>query len=332
MNSTVPAPVAVICGGSAGVGRAAAKELARARYRLALIARSQRGLEDARQELEQLGAEVLVLTADVAAVQEVDAAAARVERELGPIEVWVNAAMVTVFGPAATLEPAEVRRVTEVTYLGSVHGTLAALRYMRERNRGTIVQVGSALSYRAIPLQSAYCGAKFAVRGFTDALRSELHHDRSRVRLTMVQLPAHNTPQFEWARNKTGQRAQPVPPIYAPAVAGRAIARAVIDAPRELWLGRATLQAIVGTMLAPGLLDRMMAKQAYEGQLTGETLPERADNLFEPVDGCHRTEGRFGDVARPRALGLSGETVRLLLALLAGTAAAAALVVVSIAG
>ncbi|WP_348658448.1 SDR family oxidoreductase, partial [uncultured Stutzerimonas sp.] len=197
---------AVICGGTAGVGRATAHAFARAGFRVAVIARGEQGLSDTREELEATGAKVLAISADVADAEAVDRAAERIEAELGPIEIWVNAAMATVFGPVNKITAAEFKRVTDVTYLGFVHGTLAALRHMETRNRGTIVQVGSALSYRAIPLQSAYCAAKFAIRGFTDSLRCELIHTNSRIRLTMVQLPAHNTPQFDWSRNKMNKR------------------------------------------------------------------------------------------------------------------------------
>jgi len=314
---------AVICGGTAGVGRATAHALARAGFRVAVIARGEQGLSDTRDELEAAGAKVLAIAADVADADAVDRAAERIEAELGPIEIWVNAAMATVFGPVNKISAAEFKRVTEVTYLGFVHGTLAALRYMEARNRGTIVQVGSALSYRAIPLQSAYCAAKFAIRGFTDSLRCELIHTNSRVRLTMVQLPAHNTPQFDWSRNKMQKRPQPVPPIHTPEVAARAIVRAATDAPRELWLGRASFQAIIGNMFMPGLLDRMMAKQAWSGQMTDEPASdEQPDNLFQPVDGLHRIEGRFGNQAKDKALGLSSETV--------GKLAAAGLAVVTV--
>ena len=252
------------------------------------------------------------------------------EAELGPIEIWVNAAMATVFGPVYKTSAAEFKRVTEVTYLGFVHGTLAALRYMEARNRGTIVQVGSALSYRSIPLQSAYCAAKFAIRGFTDSLRCELIHTNSKVRLTMVQLPAHNTPQFDWSRNKMGKRPQPVPPIHTPEVAARAILRAATDAPRELWLGRASFQAIIGNMFMPGLLDRMMAKQAWSGQMTDEPASdEQPDNLFQPVDGLHRIDGRFGSQVKDKALGLSAETVGKLAA--GGLAVIAVLVIALVA-
>lgn len=308
-----PARTAVICGASAGVGRATARQFALAGYRVALIARSQRGLTDAQTQLQQDGATTLTIVADVADADAVERAAEQVEAQLGPIDVWVNAAMATVFSPVIDLTPEEIKRITDVTYLGSVHGTLAALRRMKPRNQGTIVQVGSALSYRAIPLQSAYCAAKFALRGFTDALRCELIHDDSRVRLTMVQLPAHNTPQFDWAHNKLGKRAQPVPPIYTPEVAARAVLRAATDAPRELWLGRASLQAILGTMVAPSLLDRMMAKDAWSGQMGDEDVPpNRPDNLFEPVDGLHQTEGRFADQSSDRAVAFSSSPVGML--------------------
>ncbi len=325
---------AVICGGTAGVGRATAHALAQAGYRIAVIARREQGLADTRSELEAAGAKVLAIAADVADAEAIDRAAERIEKELGPIEIWVNAAMATVFGPVNKISAAEFKRVTEVTYLGFVHGTLAALRHMESRNRGTIVQVGSALSYRAIPLQSAYCAAKFAIRGFTDSLRCELIHTNSRVRLTMVQLPAHNTPQFDWSRNKMQKRPQPVPPIHTPEVAARAIVRAATDAPRELWLGRASFQAIIGNMFMPGLLDRMMAKQAWSGQMTDEpSSDEQPDNLFQPVEGLHRIDGRFGAQAKHKALGLSSETVgKLAAAGLAVTSVIVIAVVAAIAG
>lgn len=324
---------AVICGGTAGVGRATAHALAQAGFRVAVIARGERGLAETCQALEAYGVKVLGISADVADAEEIDRAAERIEAELGPIEIWINAAMATVFGPAERITAAEYKRVTDVTYLGFVHGTLAALRHMQPRDRGTIVQVGSALSYRAIPLQSAYCAAKFAIRGFTDSLRCELIHSKSRVRLTMVQLPAHNTPQFDWSRNKMSKRPQPVPPIHTPEVAARAILRAASEAPRELWLGRASFQAIIGNMFMPGLLDRMMAKQAWSGQLTDEPAdPERPDNLFEPVEGLHRIEGRFDDGVKDHAVALSSETVgKLAVAGFAAVTVGAVALVASIA-
>jgi short-subunit dehydrogenase len=305
--------------------------LAWAGFRVAVIARGAQGLSNTRDELEAAGAKVLAISADVADAEAIDQATERIEAELGPIEIWVNAAMATVFGPVNKISATEFKRVTEVTYLGFVHGTLAALRRMEARNRGTIVQVGSALSYRAIPLQSAYCAAKFAIRGFTDSLRCELiHTNSSRVRLTMVQLPAHNTPQFDWSRNKMQKRPQPVPPIHTPEVAARAILRAATDTPRELWLGRASFQAIIGNMFMPGLLDRMMAKQAWSGQMTDKpTTAERSDNLFQPVEGLHRLEGRFGDQMKDKALALSAETVGKLAA--AGLALVAVIAVALVA-
>src|SRR5690606_1398284 len=238
-------PVVVICGASAGVGRATAHAFAAAGYAVGLLARSGEGLAAAASELQAYDVPALAIGADVADANALELAAQRFEAELGPIDVWVNSAMVTVFAAIEQLTPEEIRRVTEVTYLGAVHGTLAALPLMRARNRGVIIQVGSALAYRAIPLQSAYCAAKFALRGFTDSLRCELIHQGSQVKVCMVQLPAINTPQFDWARNKLGQRVQPVPPIHDPGVAARAILSVASAPPRELWVGLPTLKAII---------------------------------------------------------------------------------------
>jgi short-subunit dehydrogenase len=225
-----------------------------------------------------------------------------VERELGPIDVWVNNAMATIYSPFADITPEEYRRATEVTYLGTVHGTLAALKRMRERDRGTIVQVGSALAYRAIPLQSAYCGAKFAVRGFTDSLRSELLHDGSRVRLTMVQLSAFNTPQFDWARTHIPKRTQPVPPIFQPEIAAEAIVWAAREPRREVWVGFPAVKTILAQKIAPALLDRLLAHMGYEGQITDEREPaSRPDNLYAPLPGDHGAHGRFDNRARERS-------------------------------
>ncbi|MGK7868120.1 SDR family oxidoreductase, partial [Falsiroseomonas sp. E2-1-a20] len=252
----------VITGASAGVGRATARAYARRGWNVALLARGAEGLEAARAEIERDGAAALALPVDVADPDAVFRAAGQVVAAFGAIDVWINAAMVTVLGEVAEITPEEFRRVTEVTYLGSVHGTLAALQHMRPRNRGTIVQVGSALAYRAIPLQAAYCAAKFAMRGFTDSLRSELIHAGSGVRLTMVQLPAVNTPQFDWARNHMPRRPRPVAPVFAPEAVAEHILRAAREAPRELWVGGPAVQAILGNMVAPGLLDRMLAVAA----------------------------------------------------------------------
>jgi short-subunit dehydrogenase len=294
----------VITGASAGVGRAVALEFARQRHDVALLARGKERLESAAQQARGFGVEAVAIPTDVADAAAVDAAADRIESELGPIAIWVNNAMATIFAPVHAIAPDEFRRVTEVTYLGQVHGTLAALERMRPRNRGTIVQVGSALSYRAIPLQSAYCAAKFAVRGFTDSLRSELAHEGSNIRLTMVQLPAVNTPQFDWARSLMPNKAQPVPPIFQPEAIAREIVRAAFAAPRELWIGRSALKAIIGTMLLPRLGDHLLATQGYSGQLTNEPRDERRpDNLFSPPPGDPGARGRFDSRAASRVHG-----------------------------
>jgi NAD(P)-dependent dehydrogenase (short-subunit alcohol dehydrogenase family) len=292
----------VITGASAGIGRATARAFARAGARVALIARGRERLDAARREIEADGGRAWIVPADVAEWNEVEAAAETIERECGPIDVWINNAMATVFSPVADITPAEFKRATDVTYLGTVHGTLAALNAMRRRNRGTIVQVGSALAYRAIPLQAPYCAAKFAVRGFTDALRTELLHDKSAIRLTMVQLCAFNTPQFDWARSHIAKRAQPVPPIFQPEVAADAIVWAAAHPRRERWVGWPTVQTILGQMIAPGLLDRLLARIGYSGQLTDEPAPhDRAGNLFAPVDGDYGAHGRFDAQAHPRS-------------------------------
>jgi short-subunit dehydrogenase len=326
------AATVVITGASAGVGRAVALEFARQGCNVALLARGVERLESAARTARTFGVAALAIACDVADADSVDAAAERVETGLGPIDVWVNNAMVTIFAPAHAVRADEYRRVTEVTYLGQVHGTLAALQRMRRRNRGTIVQVGSALSYRAIPLQSAYCAAKFAVRGFTDSLRSELVHDGSRVRLTMVQLPAVNTPQFDWARRRMAGRAQPLPPVFQPEAIAREIVRAAWDAPRELWIGHSTLQAIAGAMLMPKTADRILAQQGYAGQRAA-ALPGaiHGDNLFAPPPGDPGTRGSFGHGAFDLAAGYDPGTLRsggLFLALtsLAGAFVAGALV------
>ncbi|QRM34087.1 SDR family oxidoreductase (plasmid) [Microvirga sp. VF16] len=310
-------PVVVITGASAGVGRAVAIAFGREGWRVALIARGHERLASAAHEVEQAGGQTLVLAADVADAGAIDEAAAQVVSTWGHIDIWINNAMASVFGPATALSSDEIRRVTEVTYLGQVHGTLAALHHMRTRNSGTIVQIGSTLSYRSIPLQSAYCAAKFAVRGFTDSLRSELQHDGSGIRLTMVQLPAVNTPQFEWARSHLPRGLQPVPPIYEPEAVAEAIMRAALEAPREMWIGSPTIQAILGTMVAPGLLDRLMARRAWEGQMADEPATPRDDNLFDVPPGDPGARGRFGSRSRQQVLSVSGTTARGILAAVA---------------
>ena len=284
----------VITGASAGVGRATVRAFARRGADIGLLARGVDGLEGARREVEAEGGRALVLPTDVADARQVEAAAERVERELGPIDVWVNNAMVSVFSPVKEMEPDEFRRVTEVTYLGVVYGTLAALKRMLPRDHGTIIQVGSALAYRGIPLQSAYCGAKHAIQGFTESLRCELLHDGSNVHVTMVQLPAMNTPQFDWVKSRLPRRPQPVPPIYEPEIAAEAIVWATGARRREMSVGLPTVEAIWGDKIASGLLDRYLARTGYDSQQTDEpAYPTRANNLWEPLPGDHGAHGRF---------------------------------------
>ena len=302
MTSEKKGEVVVITGASAGVGRAAAVAFARRGARIGLIARGgagQEGLDGACHDVQAAGGTALALAADVANPNEVQAAADRAERELGPIDVWVNVAMATIFAPFKDVTPAEFKRATEVTYLGQVYGTMAALSYMLPRNRGTIVQVGSALAYRSIPLQAAYCGAKAGIRGFTDSLRCELIHDNSNIHLCMVQMPALNTPQFNWGKTKLPRHPQPVPPIYQPEVAGQAIYWAAHHKRRELYVGVSTLKAVIATMIAPGLLDVYLARTGYKAQQTDQAVsPDRLDNLWEPVPGDHGAHGIFDDMSR----------------------------------
>ena len=291
--------IAVITGAGAGVGRAAARELARQGFDVGLVGRDLARLEAAAKDVRDLGMRAHVASADVADAAAVDAAAEAIETALGPIDVWVNNAMATVFSPVSRTDPAEFKRGTEVTYLGTVHGTMAALKRMRLRDRGTIINVGSALAYRSVPLQAIYCGAKSAIRGFTDALRSELIHDRSRITLTMVHMPALNTPQFDWALNLTGKRAQPVPPVYQPEVAARAIAFAAQHPRREIWVGFSTVLAIMANRLAPGLADRYLAWAGYSSQMASQREAINApSNLYEPVQGAYAAHGRFDAQAR----------------------------------
>ena len=286
--------VVVITGASAGLGRAAAREFGRNGAKVGLIARGVEGLEAAKREIESAGGSAMVLPVDVADADALEKAAASVEQEFGPIDIWVNNAMASVFSPVKEMRPEEYKRVTEVTYLGVVYGTLAALKRMLPRDRGTIVQVGSALAYRSIPLQSAYCAAKHAISGFTDSLRCELLHDKSNVRITMVQMPALNTPQFGWVKSRLKHKAQPVPPIFQPEVGARAIYWAAHNNRRELYAGWPTLEAIVGNKLAPGLLDRYLAKNGFSSQQTPEPEdPDRPDNLWQPVEGDHGAHGTF---------------------------------------
>jgi NAD(P)-dependent dehydrogenase (short-subunit alcohol dehydrogenase family) len=302
----------VVTGASAGVGRAIAHRFARAGARLGLIARDADALRSVQEEVEHLGGSAVVAPADVADADAVFAAADRIREAFGPIDLWINDAMVTVFAPAWEVAPDEFRRVTEVTYLGFVHGTLAALRDMRPRNRGTIIQIGSALAYRGIPLQSAYCGAKHAMRGFTDSLRTELLHERSRINVSVVELPAVNTPQFDWARTHMGQQPRPVPPVVQPEVIADWVFRIARNPHRELWIGWATLKAILGNMFLPDVLDRYLARKTVAAQQTRSPVsPMRRDNLNEPVHHLHRTRGSFDREASGDAVAIPGPVARL---------------------
>lgn len=295
--------IVVVTGASAGIGRAIVRAFAARGAHVGLIARGVQGLEATRREVEEMGGRALVLPLDVADADAVDEAAERVERELGAIDIWVNNAMVSVFAPVAETTAAEFRRVTEVTYLGYVHGTLSALRRMRARNRGTIIQIGSALAYRSIPLQAAHCAAKHAVKGFTESLRTELLHDKSRVRVCQVHLPAVNTPHFSWSRAKLPREPQPMPPVFQPELVADAVVRAAEKDQREIWLAWPAVKAIVGERVAPGLADRYLAKHGYESQQTERPLdPHRLDNLYEPVPGDRGAHGSFDAHARTTSI------------------------------
>lgn len=291
--------VVMITGASAGIGRATVQAFARRGAWIGLLARCKERLEEARQEVEALGGRGLVLVADVSDDQAVEAAAAQLEKEFGPIDIWINDAMASVFSPIMEMTPAEFRRVTDVTYLGYVWGTMAALRRMLPRNRGVIVQVGSALAYRGIPLQSAYCAAKHAIEGFTDSLRCELIHDKKNIHVCIVEMPAVNTPQFAWVKSRLARKAQPVPPIYQPEVAADAIVFAATHRRRELYVGFPTVECIVGNKIAPGFLDHYLGRTGYDSQQTQEPKnPNQPDNLWNPVPGPYAAHGAFDGRAR----------------------------------
>jgi short-subunit dehydrogenase len=309
----------VVTGASAGVGRAVAHRFARSGAKLGLIARDADALDKVKKEVEQLGGEAIIAVADVADADAIFAAADAIAARSGSIDIWINDAMVTVFSPVWEMTPEEFHRVTAVTYLGAVHGTMAALRHMRSRNRGTVVQIGSALAYRGIPLQAAYCGAKHAIRGFTDSLRTELIHTGSSVALTIVELPAVNTPQFDWARTHMPRQPRPVPPVIQPDAVADIIFRAALNPKREYWVGLSTLKAILGNMLVPELLDRYLARNAFDTQETHTVVTAgRNDNLVAPVHGLHRTHGRFDAEAANSTMTMIGPVARMIPLLVAG--------------
>ena len=291
--------VVVITGASAGLGRAITERFARSGARIALIAREPNRLDDACCEVEKLGGEALAIPLDVADADGMESVAEFVESEFGPINIWINNAMTSVFSPVKKMKPAEYRRVIEVNYLGFVYGTLAALQRMLPRNRGVIVQVGSALAHRAIPLQSAYCASKHAIKGFTESLVSELIHDKSAVRVTMVDMPAMNTPQFDWVRSRLPRQAQPVPPIFQPEVGAEAVYYAAHHkVGPEMLVGWPTVKAVLGEKFLATYLDRKLASIGYDSQQTDDPAFKRPDNLFEPVPGDFAAHGRFDDRAR----------------------------------
>ena len=315
--------VVVITGASSGIGRATARRFARDGARIGLLARGIEGLEGARRDVEILGGEALPIPTDVSDPAQLEAATSTIEEHLGPIDIWINNAMVSVFSPVKEMQPEEYRRVTEVTYLGYVYGTLSALKRMSPKDHGTIVQVGSALAFRGIPLQSAYCGAKHAVQGFTESVRSELLHDHSHVWVTMVHLPASNTPQFNWVKTRLPRKPQPYPPVFQPEVPAEAIYYAAHHRRREMFVGWPTLKTVIGNRLAPGYVDRVLANTGYEGQqYNGLVEPGRQDNLWQPVPIDFGAHGDFDQRAKSSswllwtdmhqnlvALGLSGMAV-----------------------
>lgn len=300
-NATEQRPeVVVITGASAGIGRATARRFARNGARIGLLARGAEGLDGARRDVETLGGEALPIPTDVSDPEQIEAAASKVEERFGPIDIWINNAMVSVFSPVKEMQPEEYRHVTDVTYLGCVYGTLSALKRMLPRDHGTIVQVGSALAFRGIPLQSSYCGAKHAVQGFTESLRTELLHDHSRVWVTMVHLPASNTPQFNWVKSRLPRKPQPYPPVFQPEVPAEAIYYAAHHRRREMFVGWPTVKTVIGNRLVPGYVDRVLAKTGYEGQqYNGLVEPDRRDNLWKPVPADFGAHGDFDEGAKP---------------------------------
>jgi NAD(P)-dependent dehydrogenase (short-subunit alcohol dehydrogenase family) len=320
MRAKIQKPeVVVVTGASAGVGRAIVRAFAHRGAHIGLLARGQAGLEGACRDVEEAGGKALMIPTDVADPEQVEAAATKVETEFGPIDVWIDVAMASVFSPFKKMDAVDFKRVTEVTYLGQVYGTMAALRRMLPRDRGKIIQVGSALAYRGIPLQSAYCGAKHAIQGFTESVRCELLHDQSNVKISMVQLPAVNTPQFNWVKSKLPRKAQPVPPIYEPEVIADGVTYIADHYRRELFIGSSTVTVIEGNKIAPGLGDQYLGKTGYKSQQTGEPEdPLRPNNLWHPVDDDHDygAHGAFDKRARKNSWQLWADTHRGFLALL----------------
>ena len=301
----MPNQVVVITGAGAGVGRAAAREFAKRGCDVGLLGRNQRRLDEAAEEMRAYGVRSVVAIADVADDRAVEAAADQIEASLGPITIWVNNAVATVFAPVAATDAADFRRATEVTYLGTVHGTMAALRRMRRRGSGTIVNIGSALAYRSVPLQSAASGAKAAIRAFTDSLRSEIIHDGDDIHLTMVHLPSVNTPHYSWALNHTAKRPRPSLPVYEPEIAARAIVYAAFHRRREFWVGASTIRAILADRIAAGLADRILARTGYSTQLGHQAAdPDAPNNLYETIPGPHAAHGRFNDDSRKTSVAL----------------------------
>jgi short-subunit dehydrogenase len=301
MSKSLESRVVVVTGATAGVGRATVRAFARHGAKLALIARDAGRLRQTAREVRALGGEAETFSVDVADAEAIEEAADAIERRLGPIDIWINNAMTSVFGEFVDIEPDEYRRVTDVVYHGTVYGTMVALRRMVPRDEGSIVLVGSALAYRGIPLQAAYCGAKHAVLGMFESLRSELMHRKSGVHVTMVQLPALNTPQFAWVRNKTERRTQPVPPIFQPEVAADAIVHAATHNRREMWVTASTYKAILGNKFAPRLADRVLARRGYQEQYVNGYDGPRPSNLWEPVPGPFGAHGAFDDRAKWRS-------------------------------
>ena len=322
--------VVVITGASGGVGRATAWEFAKQGAKIVLLARSTEQLEGTTKEVEQLGGKALAITVDVADANAVEAAAEQAEKEFGPIDVWVNNAMASVFAPIKEISPDEFKRVTEVTYLGQVYGTMAALKRMLPRNKGSIVLVGSALAYRGIPLQSAYCGSKHGIEGFYDSLRTELMHDNSNIKTCMVQLPAMNTTQFGWVLNRLPNKPRPMGKVYQPEVAARAIVYAAQHNRRSIWVGYPTFEAIIGNKIAPWYADRVLARTGYKGQQTSEPVsPDRKNNVWEPVHEDRGAHGDFANISHNKSFTLWASINRNLVRAVAGIAVTALFIAIN---